>query len=105
MSKASDFLALINELWDIEQINMWSPNNHCTLAYLIDQQYGQIDYKTKYGLWMSLAKMKDFNEFSWSIMQELYVACKQDERFDNDFIYKLEKYLMVVVQENYKGGV
>ena len=65
----NDFLALIAELWDVEQLNMWCPQHHLSLAYLFDRSYAAQDYHENFESWLSLAQKKDFNEFAWTISQ------------------------------------
>lgn len=94
MSVQSDFLRLINELWEVEQINMWNPKAHLALAYLLDQTYGNDDYESNYAQWMQLIRDRDFNEFSWAISLACVNASKTDARIDTREIEEMEGVLL-----------
>ena len=81
MSVADDLLKLVEELWDIEQFNMWNPQEHSALAYLLDGAIKESDYQEKYDKWFSLAQEKKFNEFAWEISKGILDVAKADTRF------------------------
>lgn len=93
MSLGNDFLKLINELWDIEQFDMWNPKEHSAIAYLLDQSYSSEAYQGDYIKWLSLAQRKEFNEFAWEISQAIVNACKKDKRIGEEEIEDLEELL------------
>ncbi len=90
----NDFLTLIAELWDVEQFNMWNPEEHSALAYLFDRSFDNPNYHTEYKRWMRLARKKKFNKFAWTISKAIVSACMKDERIsqsDKDNLVMLLK--------------
>lgn len=93
MGLGSDFLKLITAMWDIEEFNMWLPDEHAAIAYLFDRCYHTEGFREKFEYWLSLAEKKDYNEFSWVISQAIFDACKEDPQFDSEEIEDMEKQL------------
>ena len=91
MSLGNDFLALIEPLWDIEQFNMWNPQAHSSIAYVLDHLYGDEQYHEKYEHWLSLARKKDYNEFAWEISKATLEAYKSDEKVEKADVEYMEK--------------
>lgn len=83
MSLGNDFLSLIDTLWDIEQFNMWNPQIHSSIAYVMDHFYDSEKYREMYELWMLLARKKDYNEFAWEISKATLEAYKTDTKIEN----------------------
>ena len=91
MSVADDLLKLVEELWDIEQFNMWNPREHSALAYLLDGAIKENDYQEKYDKWFSLAREKKFNEFAWEISKGILEVGKADQRLTANALTSLEE--------------
>ncbi len=92
MSLGNDFLQLIKVLWDVEELDMWNPREHATIAYVIEKNFDKEDYKIKYEKWITLARNKDYNEFAWCISNEVLDIYKKDptvEQEDIDTVQKL----------------
>lgn len=67
MSLGNDFLTLIEPLWDIEEFDMWDPQAHSSIAYILDGIYGSVRYDETYKYLLELAQKKDYNEFAWEV--------------------------------------
>lgn len=91
MSLGNDFLALIEPLWDIEQFNMWNPQAHYSIAYVMDRLHDSENYTEKYEYWMSLARKKDYNEFGWEISKATLEAYKADANVSKSDMAYMEK--------------
>ena len=78
MSLGSDYLNLIDALWNNEKINMWNPTCHATLAYVLDKKIHAFDYERMYGQWMHWVENEDFNRFSWDVVRQVLDISKQD---------------------------
>lgn len=93
MSLGSNFMELINILWDIEQFDMWIPQEHSTLAYLLDRLYDTERYEKVYNDLLSFAKRNRPNEFALRVSEEVLMAAKSDERYSAEDIEGLENIL------------
>ena len=91
MSLGNDFLSLIDALWDIEQFNMWNPQAHSSIAYVMDQFYDSEKYREMYERWMFLARKKDYNEFAWEISKATLEAYKTDTKIERHDVEYMEK--------------
>lgn len=91
MSLGNDFLSLIDELWDIEQFNMWNPQAHSSIAYVMDQFYDSEKYREMYESWMFLTRKKDYNEFAWEISKATLEAYKTDTKIERRDVEYMEK--------------
>lgn len=91
MSLGNDFLALIEPLWDIEQFNMWNPQAHSSIAYVLDRFYGSEKYRETYDHWLFLARKKDYNEFAWEISKATLEAYKMDANVEKADVEYMEK--------------
>lgn len=93
MSVGNDYLGLIAELWNMEQLDMWNPKEHSSLAYLLDRSFSQTEYPAQYAHWLSLAKSRDLNEFAWSVSQAIVLVSKQDSRISEGELADLDRLL------------
>lgn len=91
MSLGNDFLTLIEPLWDIEQFNMWNPQAHSSIAYVLDCLYGYEKYRGTYERWLFLARKKDYNEFAWEISKATLEAYKTDAKVGKADVEYMEK--------------
>lgn len=91
MSLGNDFLALLEPLWDIEEFDMWDPQAHYSLAYVLDSLYGSENYSERYKHWLFLAQKKDYNEFSWEILKATLEAYKADTNVAKADVEYMEK--------------
>ena len=91
MSLGNDFLALIDVLWDVEQFNMWNPQAHSSIAYVMDSLYNSEKYRDIYEHWMFLARKKDYNEFAWEISKATLEAYKTDAKVEKADVEYMEK--------------
>lgn len=94
MSLGSDFIEIIELLWDVEQFNMWIPQEHSTLAYLLDRLYNTEQYDKVYNDLLSFAKRNKPNEFALRVSEEVLKAAKLDSRYSAEDIKKLENNLV-----------
>lgn len=81
MSIGQDFLALIERLWQVETLNMWDPQEHTTLAYVLDQRATTSEYDQVIRQWNALLDKKDTNQFAWSVIEQLDCCVQGDESF------------------------
>lgn len=103
----NDFLALIAELWDVEQFNMWNPAAHSSLAYLIDRSFDDEDYNTKFERWLYLAQDKNAVELTWVVSQAIVQACMKDERIsqnDKEYLSALLECQRINYEDNCTAG-
>ncbi len=101
MSKQNDFFELIRLLWDIEQFDMWYPNAHSSLAYLIDRCYETDGYAQMYSKWLKLLKEKDFNELAWSFSEAILKEARADERVSEKAL-KMVEYCNKMDKDRYE---
>ncbi len=81
MSLGSDYLEIIDLMFEIEEIDIWHPLNHMNLAYTMDKLNGTSEYSEAVNSWKKLAKEKDFNELCWNVREYTYRFVFEDERF------------------------
>lgn len=93
MGLGNDFLAVVAELWDIEQFDMWNPDEHGALAYAFDCLYETSDFGRLFEQWLALARAKEFNELAWSISQAIVDAARADERLSPEELGEFEAQL------------
>ena len=91
MSLKNDFLALIDVLWDIEQFNMWNPQVHSSIAYVMEHFYDSENYADTYEHWMLLARKNDYNEFAWEISKATLEAYRTDAKVEKSDVEYMEK--------------
>lgn len=103
MKLQTDFLNLINLLWDFEQYNMWLPANHGSIAYLLDRLYNTEEYQPTYDHLYMLAQQKQENEFGMQTALKMFKLCQNDNRYTKEHLVELNKRL-ANQQHNYENG-
>ncbi|NLB61970.1 MAG: hypothetical protein GX802_06115 [Clostridiales bacterium] len=93
MGLGGDYINLINELWEIEEFNMWDPHEHAAIAYLLDKLKGTAKYDEVYRKLFELAKSRESNTFAWFVSQELVSAYETDERISNESMEGFKQWL------------
>lgn len=68
MSLGNDYLNLIDMLWDVERFDMWNPQAHWSLAYLLDRLSHSDGYVSVYNRWISMIKSGRYNDFAWDVI-------------------------------------
>ena len=77
MSLGSNFLTLIDKLWDVDRFDMWLSNMHGIIAYVLDRLWGTEQYQQAYDRLMSLSNNDTANEFAMYVCDLLLQCAKR----------------------------
>ncbi|MBQ2882315.1 MAG: hypothetical protein IJE43_00855 [Alphaproteobacteria bacterium] len=95
MSLGVDFKNLIDKLWNIERFNMWLPDEHGAIAYVLDRTYDTDKYSYIYDNLVKLAKDDTANDFAMYVCELTLELARSDSSYKPKDIEKMEQYYQV----------
>ena len=103
MSLGSNFLTLIDKLWDVDRFDMWLSNMHGIIAYVLDRLWGTEQYQQAYDRLMSLSNNDTANEFAMYVCDLLLQCAKKDPKCKLKDIEAMER-TYILDKDDYEDG-